>query len=204
MSESSQDSGGLADLISRLWRGGQKGTRGRPSGETARAAPEENSGTLVGAPSNRGRSRPARRLTVRLRPTPDSLEGKKRSPGVEQAKAASPFRSCFPISAPAKNTSPDWWTSAGADRSGAGTTFWTKAWLRSSASRAGRPSLWAFAFTPGRSPTPRQRRGSPGGASSPCSSCRTQAETAADHDALPFAPVGRTTPGRGTKGEWRW
>jgi hypothetical protein len=54
MSESSQDGGGLADLISRLWRDGQKATRGRRSGETAQAAPEENAGTLAGAAQQPG------------------------------------------------------------------------------------------------------------------------------------------------------
>jgi hypothetical protein len=57
---------------------------------------------------------------------------------------------------------------------GAGTTFSTKAWLRSLAWRVGRPSLWAYAFTPGSSTPPSQRRGLPSGASSPCSSYRTQ------------------------------
>lgn len=54
MSESSQGSGGLADLISRLWRDGQKATRGRPSGEPAQAASQENSGTLAGAAQQPG------------------------------------------------------------------------------------------------------------------------------------------------------
>jgi hypothetical protein len=54
MSESSQGNGGLANLISRLWRDGQKGTRGRPSGDTAQAASEENSGTVAGAAQQPG------------------------------------------------------------------------------------------------------------------------------------------------------